>query len=550
MKKLILYFNTLKYLRWEQIYYRVKYKVFPLRKMPSVEQLFSVNKINIKFSIWQKDSWQENCEVTFLNKTKKIEIDKSWAIDEDALWLYNLHYFDDLNAAGCHQKQMFHTRLIDNWIRNNSDIQTIAFQPYPTSLRLVNWAKYLFRYSGNVPNIWLSSFTQQALVLVKRCEFHLLGNHLYANGKALIFAGVLINGELGCFFLKKGLEIIDRENNEQFLGDGGHFELSPMYHSILLMDLLELISLAKASDIDALENRVDSWINIALKSLSWMDIMQHPDGEIAFFNDASFGIAPPNSVVEKYASEIIPSFHASRNIQSTMLKQIYLKYSGYTIVQNNVYKALLDTAKIGASYLPGHAHADTLSFELSLNKHRFLVNSGTSMYGFSEEREIQRSTKSHNTVVVDGLNSSEIWGGFRVANRAEPFGLNTEIKKDELIVSCSHNGYLMSKHKSVHSRVWTFMRNALVINDIITGDAKQCIAYFYLHPDVKITKYDNKIIELKLGKSFIKCYTDAQEVMVRNTKWNSNFGDAKNNRCIELKFSNQIQTVFEFEKCA
>ncbi|MFB1490650.1 MULTISPECIES: heparinase II/III family protein [unclassified Thiocapsa] len=42
--------------------------------------------------------------------------------------------------------------------------------------------------------------------------------------------------------------------------------------------------------------------------------------------------------------------------------------------------ALLDVAPIGPDYLPGHAHADTLSFELSLFGQRVIVNGGTSRY--------------------------------------------------------------------------------------------------------------------------------------------------------------------------
>ena len=46
------------------------------------------------------------------------------------------------------------------------------------------------------------------------------------------------------------------------------------------------------------------------------------------------------------------------------------------------------------------------------------MNSGTSEYGLGEERQRQRGTAAHNTVVIDGENSSEVWAGFRVARRA------------------------------------------------------------------------------------------------------------------------------------
>ena len=84
--------------------------------------------------------------------------------------------------------------------------------------------------------------------------------------------------------------------------------------------------------------------------------------------------------------------------------------------------ALLDVAPVGPDYLPGHAHADTLSFELSLFGQRVLVNSGTSQYEAGPERSRQRGTAAHNTVIVDGHDSSEVWAGFRVARRASSRG--------------------------------------------------------------------------------------------------------------------------------
>ena len=95
---------------------------------------------------------------------------------------------------------------------------------------------------------------------------------------------------------------------------------------------------------------------------------------------------------------------------------------GYVSIKKKNFNAILDVAEIGPSDLPGHAHADTLSFELSLFQKRIIVNSGSSEYGEGEIRQYERSTKAHNTVVVDDENSSEIWAGFRVARRASPLG--------------------------------------------------------------------------------------------------------------------------------
>ena len=148
--------------------------------------------------------------------------------------------------------------------------------------------------------------------------------------------------------------------------------------------------------------------------------------------------------------------------------------------------AFLDLARVGPDYLPGHAHADTLSFELSLHGQRVFVNGGTSVYGNGNVRQQERGTASHNTVVVNGENSSEIWEAFRVARRAYPFDLRIGETCEETIVSCKHDGYKRLKGKPVHNRTWYFLDGELIVEDKIFGDFENAAAFFHLNPLLSI----------------------------------------------------------------
>ena len=93
----------------------------------------------------------------------------------------------------------------------------------------------------------------------------------------------------------------------------------------------------------------------------WLAAMCHPDGEISFFNDAAIGIAPSPTELENYAERLgLPSIAAPGD------GVVHFPESGYIRVQRGDMVALLDVAPVGPDYLPGHAHADTFSFELSL----------------------------------------------------------------------------------------------------------------------------------------------------------------------------------------
>ena len=58
-------------------------------------------------------------------------------------------------------------------------------------------------------------------------------------------AGAYFDGPAADFWLRRGLFILRRELAEQVLEDGGHFELSPMYHALILEDLLDLVNLSQ-----------------------------------------------------------------------------------------------------------------------------------------------------------------------------------------------------------------------------------------------------------------------------------------------------------------
>lgn len=109
----------------------------------------------------------------------------------------------------------------------------------------------------------------------------------------------------------------------------------------------------------------------------------HPDGEIAFFNDAALGIVCMPANLDTYALRLGLGENVALEDKIT-----HLAGSGYVRLQLRPTLVLLDIGDIGPDYLPGHAHADTLSFELALAGQRMLVNSGTSCYcyGCGSER--------------------------------------------------------------------------------------------------------------------------------------------------------------------
>jgi uncharacterized heparinase superfamily protein len=197
---------------------------------------------------------------------------------------------------------------------------------------------------------------------------------------------------------------------------------------------------------------------------------------------------------------------------------------------------VLDVGKIGPDYLPGHAHADSLSFELSLSGRRVLVDSGTSTYALGPERLRQRSTRAHNTVEINGVSSSEVWGSFRVARRASPADLDVLESGDMLRVRCAHDGYKRLKGSPVHRREWIFDNSGIVVSDTIDGSYEHATARYQFHPDCVLTNSDASTGSVKIaGERVLSWCVEHGRAEVRDSTYHPEFGLTLPNKCLEVE---------------
>jgi uncharacterized heparinase superfamily protein len=391
------------------------------------------------------------------------------------LWRYNLHYFDDLNAIDAEQRASAHADLIRRWIAENPPAAGTGWEPYTVSLRIVNWIKWAMGGGALCPAA-THSLAVQARWLCRRLERHLLGNHLFANAKALVYAGLFFKGQESDGWLRLGCSILEREVHEQLLPDGGQFERSPMYHALAVEDLLDLVNLIDAAG-ETLRPLRSELVQRLPAMLRWLNALSHPDGTLALFNDTAQGIAPANCELLRYAAAlgVTPAPGADAPL-------MHLRDSGYLRFSLPPMVALLDLAPIGPDYLPGHGHADTLSFELSLGSKRVIVNGGTSCYGVGPQRRHERSTAAHSTVTVGGQDSSEVWSGFRVGRRARPGVPQVTQDGARCEVECMHDGYQHLPGRPLHRRRWSFGPGALIVTDMVGNPRLAALARFHLAP--------------------------------------------------------------------
>ncbi|MDB0049873.1 heparinase II/III family protein [Pseudomonadales bacterium] len=476
-------------------------------------------------------------EACFLNNTKKLDLPRDWNNESlSKLWVYNLHYFEDLLSNNAEKKRSFHLKLLSSWVDQNPVGYGNGWEPYPTSLRIVNILK-AWLGGLELDAKLLSSVFMQASFLSNDLEKHLLGNHYFVNLKALLFAGIIFGNHR---WVNIAQEELLTEIPEQLLQDGSNFELSPMYHSLMLVDMLDMFNLSKAYPtqlVPKLNSLLEEYIP---KMLLFADAMAHPDGGVSFFNDSVDGIAPPIAKIEKYAEKL--GFKISR-YESDKIQIIDHDVSGYICATTGGNKLIFDVSAVGPDYIPGHAHADTLSFELSLGRERVFVNSGISEYGLSESRLYQRKTRAHNTVEIDNKDSSQVWSGFRVANRARIVERYCELNINKSIfLRGTHDGYKSLFGGCTHSRELIFSEESLGICDEFEGAFRQAKSRFYFHPKLKVCLEDNRLTVV--GEGFIlKSDLTGKKASLFESVWHPAFGVDLPNKGLLIEFARKKENI-------
>ncbi|MEE9905290.1 MAG: heparinase II/III family protein [Chlorobium sp.] len=521
--KVFRYLYTLRHLKPEQVlfqlYYRFRRAVRPVSYDAEVSVASAVETVGLRLAefIAKPCTFQQG-QYTFLNLSLAFPDDAvDWeCMQYGKLWLYNLHYFDYLLQPDLEKE--IGVGLIRQYVAALPSMQ-VGIEPYPVSLRGINWIKFLSLYGISYKDIDRLLYSQYH-ILSRTLEFHLLGNHLLENAFSLLFGAVYF-GEYSWF--DKSRKLLLRELQEQVLVDGAHFELSPMYHQILLDRLLDCVNLLLHNQRFSEQEKLLGFMREkAVSMLGWLQTMTLADGSIPHLNDATDGIAPSSEELFSYAQRLGLSVPES----------VLLSESGYRRYDRAAYTCIADVGKIGPDYIPGHAHADTLNFVLQVHGKPFLVDTGISTYEKNSLRDEERGTAAHNTVLVNSINSSDVWGGFRVGKRARVRVLEDDGDR----LTASHDGYRALG--VVHQRDWRFTDSDIVIADEVSGQPESAVACLHFEYGIQVEQRASGVVADGISVEF----EGAEGIVLEPYQQAQGFNKRREAVCVKVRFSDKLLT--------
>ena len=437
------------------------------------------------------------------------ETDLSHVIDLKVLWEANRHqHFFTLGAAYMLTREQAYAetfaRHVEGWMEQN---------PPETG---VNWMSSLELAFRAMSWIWAMNLFAGAAALgpdltVRMVAWlHLHGLHIERHLSTYYSPNTHLTGEaLGLYYLgtqlpflkdaarwrRLGERVLVREADRQVFPDGVYFEQSTWYHRYTLDFLTHFLLLREYAVGGKMSEPVG---RLARKTESMAAFLMHvmrPDGTTPLVGDDDGGRCLPlgSNRADDFRGSLSTCAvlfdrddlkHAAgqaleetfwllgpeglerfRDMTSSAPEKTSVAFSdgGWFVMKDGSGETdnfmLIDCGELG-SLSGAHGHADALSFELAVAGRTALLDPGTFTYHGSDElREHFRSSRAHNTLVVDGESQSVSGGKFSWSGMAKstPAEWVSEDRFD--FFEGSHDGYERLDDPVTHTRSILFLKN-------------------------------------------------------------------------------------------
>jgi uncharacterized heparinase superfamily protein len=443
----------------------------------------------------------------------------------DWRWDLNRHaYFETLGFAWHYTHDERYVRhfaaLLEDWLEANPPRWNAAnwSASFEVGFRINAWvfALYLFRQSSALNDATLARLIRgieaHCQYLFVNLERHGENNHLLLESKALLLAAMLIpEFEHAAHWEKKARKTLYAQVRKQVCDDGVHGERSTHYHRVIAGELLELHLLHRVNNTALPDDIVET----IRRMCEFQIAVTRPDGTLPLIGDSSqqdtyarVDAARAGPVVFKLpaASHEVPGeaeiwrlgdtlAHSAPVAESRPSASVAFEEGGYYVMRSHdsavgAMHLCADCGPFGLPSDPHHGHADALSIDAFAGHRAWIVDSGVySTHAEWKWRHYFRGTRSHNTVVVDGLDQSELLDSRRVLRQAVACCHLWRQSRHVDLFDGSHDGYERLAAPVRHRRLVWFVRGEYwLVVDLLTGNGEHDLELLFHFPtDVRAT---------------------------------------------------------------
>jgi len=434
-------------------------------------------------------------------------------------------------------------REIKNWIdKNPVDLGVNWICSMEAAIRAINWiwGYYFFKDSKEITPDFLVEFLKSLLIhgrhIMENLEYgKITSNHYLSDIAGLLYLGIIFpEFKEAKKWREFGVKELIKEMEKQVYEDGVDFEASTSYHRLVLELFFSSALLCRINHIklpkkfwDRLEKMFDFVLyylkpngkapqigdndNGRLHILKQRDVLDHSyllTMGALLFNNSEYKIKRFDFDEEAlwfFGQDAYEQYNklAYRN---PSLNSNAFESGGVYIMRNNHFYVIVNCGFNNRNSKAAHAHNDELSFELNIGGQDFIIDPGAYSYtGDYRSRNLFRSSRGHNTVVVDGIeiNSFDEQEIFKMKNEAKAKVLKWMINEDYDLLEAEHYGYLKLREPVVHRRRLFFNRkqSILKIEDFMEGNGLHTYEIFFHFPSVPIVSDENDSLCFRTNSS-------------------------------------------------
>ncbi len=427
---------------------------------------------------------------------------------------------------------------VEDWIRQNTpEFGANWACSMDIAIRAVNWlwGYSFFQSSPVLDDVFRIAFCKSLLHHGRHIMANLertvtfAGNHYLSDIVGLIYLGILLpEFKEAQLWREFGLKELEDEMFNQVYADGGNFEASTNYHRLTTELFLSSTLLARLNGHSFSER----FMRQLEKMLELIHQITKPDGTVPIIGDQDNGrlhrlkvwvdpdqewkdfrplLAIGSILYERpdwstaagdkweesiwfYGNRALVTFQKSAVGSTNHMQSTEFKDMGFYVMRADDIYVAVDLGPIGQNGYGGHAHNDTLSFELFSAGQTWIQDPGTYVYTSDyKARNLFRSTAFHNTLIFPQYeqNSFGSYSLFRMRNESVSRLLSWYVEPG--IHTYLAGELRRNKHpKITHRRSFFLDRSAraLVITDwpSITGTTCQSVLHFSTGLSIELVK--------------------------------------------------------------
>jgi hypothetical protein len=310
-------------------------------------------------------------------------------------------------------------------------------------------------------------------------SFRIRSNHYLSNLTGLVTLSSYLHGPRMAMRLRKYARALQREIVLQTYADGGDREASTGYHFLVAQMGLHSRAVQKQSGCviaPAFDKRLQ-------QMFSWMASLADGTGRLPVLGDCDSGRVEllPDDIEQAFAPPGRRHALRTRSLRAMAARHFELPRPASLLLESGLAVLRAGDASLVFSAMPNglagkgsHTHCDKLAIVLRLGDDEVFCDSGSRCYTRSPDlRNLDRSTRAHSTLMVDGMEQNTIPNDPRMLFQCGDEAAVSRITGTATEVSASHHGY--GRLGIVHQRSVRLEEKSLTVTDKVSGRGEHAL---------------------------------------------------------------------------